>query len=328
MNKDTEEIEKLILTEIDKAHEKDNLRNIGPNRERLLKDLLSKRQYKLRQGHITNHNGVKQNLENDVELLIETASYIPRATNAAEKAKFISKFNKPDKDTRAKLAAEVEGVLRKLVKINSIIPKDQANFERALGIISKSFLYEIADGDGPIDPVTGKPEYSRGDVLFAKFNDGVTGEKRLTFRDIQSGITHLIDNDRTKFAREVRESELRALAHKILDAGPKTIRTSTNALADKVEFIKRNELFSTFSPKQLPKIPKSEIQKEIMRREVAARGWGDLDNVISGGGMKLHALNQVAKIELNSMDDLQTIQTELKKIQPQPAAKFEGISYE
>lgn len=327
MNK---EIEDLILKEIDRAHEADNLRNIGHYRERLLKDLLSKRQYSLRNGHIVNQNGIKQNLSEDIELLLDSSPYIGRRSDAAEKAKFISRFNKPDKETRKKLAAEVEQILKKLVKIHSIIPNDPDNFDRALDIIAKSFLFEVATDDGPINTVTNKPEYSKGEVLFSKFNgeSGLTGEKRLTFRDIQSGITHLIDSDRTKFARELRESELRALAAKLLDAGPKTIRTSTDALKDKVEFIKRNELLSTFSPKQLPRIPKSEISREIMRREVAARGWGDLENIIAGGGQKLHVLNQTAKIELNSMDDLLPIQTELKKIQPQGPAKWEAISYE
>lgn len=98
-------------------------------------------------------------------------------------------------------------------------------------------------------------------------------------------------------------------------------------VSQKMDLIRKNEVLASIPRRVLPSIPKSELIREAQRAEVARRQWGDFEKVIQGGGQKLHELNSVGKFYMDGLADITAIRNEVKQIQPQPAPKFEGISY-
>jgi hypothetical protein len=316
-----EEIKKAILSRIDKAHERENHRGIEANRERLAADLISRHRLELRSGKITDKNGVLQDIGELVEVAIDTASYLA----SREKAKYISKWNRPTPELRKNLADQVESVLKKVSKLNSIVPHEQQAYDRALWVLAKNFLYETT------------PE---GEVLFAKLNEnGLPGSKRFTFEEIAP--IHLINPIRTNFSKELKEASRKELAKQLIGDIPKKATKNRKGaktgvepttldkdpIAEKVAFIRMNEILSEIPSKQIPQIPRSQVEAEIIRRESVARGL-DYNTVITGGGQRFYDLTRMAKAEYDSMDNTSSIQQEIKAIQPQPISRYEGLSYE
>lgn len=307
-----EEILELILAEIDKFHAKDPLRGISAQRDRLAKELMSKKKFEIRRDMVTgknprlcNHHGQLVDLAGDVELIIDQAPYVARRSDAAEKARYISKFERPSKEARAKMKKDMEGVLQKLIKLSGIVPVDPNAFNRALDLIASNFLYEIEDGK----------------VLFGKLNEsGLVGSSRYSLEEMLPH--HLIDSDKTALAQEIKNSEVKALAKKLLDST--SIRTVT--LDQKVAFLKKHELLATIEPRQLPQISRSEIERETVRKEALIRGLNP-DAVIRGGGQTLADLNRIAKREYESLDDVRQIKQGLTEIKPAGVPKYENLSY-
>lgn len=318
-----DEIKQMILAKIDALHEKDNVRGIAKHRERLLNDLLGARRYELRNGKLSNHNGVPQNLTQDVELLVDSSSYIGMRADV-KSAKYISKFLNPNQDVRKKMADETEKVLLKLSSINAIIPKDKDNYNRALSVLAKNFLYEMDE---------------EGELKFAKLNDnGLTSEARFTFDEIKP--THLIDGFRTGFAQELKTAELKKMAYSIVGEirGRKGANTTITQegfekeqmgpIEAKISAIRKNEILSTFQPKRLPHIPQSKILDEVMRKEAALRDMGALEVIRNAGGRNYLSLTKIAEREYQRLQDHTPIMEQVRTIQAAPAASYEGLSYD
>ena len=323
-----EEIRQAILAKIRKAHEKQPSRGIEANAERLADDILARYSFELRGGKITNKNGIIQPIEDIVGMFVQAAPYI---LANPDDSKFISKHIKPGPDVRKRMADEVEKVFMKLSKIDAVIPIDPDNYTRALGIMSKHYLWEVVDGE----------------VMFARLHESgiIHPEARMTWDEIKaSHISHLIDPFRTEHAYELKQAERRQIAMKLLgdDARVKgTVKKGAKTtvyaegeqpkdldpISEKMNVIRKNEILSEIPKRVLPAIPKSEIIREAQRRECAVRQWGELEQVINGGGQRLHQLNQVGKFHLEELADTSAIRNQLKEIQPQPAPQYEGISY-
>jgi len=268
---------------------------------------LSKKKYEKRFDKVTNHNGQQVDLAADVELFVDAANYIRRRSNAAESAKFVSKYLKPSKEARDVMAKETESVLLKLSKLHGIVPADNDNFNRAIWLLAQNFLYE----------------FEGGQISFAKLSEsGLTSSRRFSFDELVPGV--LINHERTSMAGELKTAELKSLAKKLLDGT--TIRKET--IEQKVEVLKKQELLAAGIPeKKLPSISRSDIEKETIRREATIRGFNP-DDVFAGGGQRLADLQRISKREYEQLDDVTEITNELKKIKPRGPAQYEGISYE
>lgn len=301
-------IEQKILDIISKAHRDDDLRGIDANKNRLVKEVLSRKRYQERHGVIVDHNGVDQTdlMERDINLIIDATSYIARRSNAALKAGFISKWNKPNEATRKTMIEEMERVLKTLTKLHSIVPVDQSAFNSAIKVLAKNFLYERIGNE----------------VTFRKYNEsGLLGQETFTFDNLLPH--HLIDQKRTLFSKEVRKSQLIELARKIKDnpklANSGNRRDLDNAIAE----IKDNELITEVPARILPRISRSEIEREIVRREGTIRGL-DVDKL---AGTPLAQLYNIARQEYQSLDNMNSINAELQSIKAAGPAEYFGISY-
>lgn len=322
-----EEIRAAIIVKIKKAHERQPNRKIEENAERLADDILSRNNFELREGKITNRHGIIQPIGEIIETYIQAAPYV--LADPADN-KFQSKFIKPSAEARKKMEDETEKVLLKLSELDSIVPLDPDNYTRSLGIIAKNFLFETTQD---------------GEVLFAKFNDGIIHpEARVTWEDLKGNIGHLIDGFRTSFKQELKNASRRAMATQLLgDSVPtnKAIRKGAktpvyvegeqpkelNPIAEKMNVIRKNEILASIPHRVLPSISKSELIREAQRAEVARQQWGDFDAVINGGGQRLHLLNQHGKSYMEHLQNTNSIMNKLREIQPQPVPQFEGISY-
>lgn len=292
-------IEERIKKVIAQAHEADPLRGIGANESRVLSDLLARKRYDIRQGKVTDRNGIEVNLQADVEQVINTSYYIGRPSNAD--AKFVSRWPQPTKEQRDSIARDTRVALDKLSKIYGLVPIDQEGWDKGLDLLSKNMVFGFDDA---------------GEVTFAKFNpSGLIGEKRYSFNDILP--THLLDREQTSLAQELKNANYKDLAVKLLGrTNPKP-----EYVNEKIKSLRKQEIVNSIPRKQLPYIPPSVLESDFKNREALIRG---IDPNVRGGN-DLAILQRAARQELQKLDDVSELDRELKQIKPNPLDQWKGL---
>lgn len=294
------EIIQQVQAILTKYHQDDPARGIDRQAQRITDEFLRKRSLETRQGAITNRDGVRVDLERELSIVLDADPWIlpsPKGGN------YVSPFERPNEQQRRQQISDTEKALKHLCKLRGIVPIDQAYFERAIGILSKNLLYEVT---------------AEGEVLFGKYHpSGIIHQDRFNFDSVIQSVEHLIDRGQSSLAQELRESALKKQARELLPDKPKDADVKA-----KVEQLKRNEIISTIGRRIIPKIPRSEAEREIGRREAAIRGL----NYTTLGGNNLAQINMAAKREYDSYSDMSNVAKELQELRP-PLPKYEGLTY-
>lgn len=294
-------IEDQIYKEIDAADAADPQRNIKHFRDRLLNEITSRQRLDQRQGIVVDKFGRQVNLKETVLTAIDSAYYIGRASNAEEKARWVSKWPKPTKEQRQKIAREVREVIDNLVQLNSVVAKDKGALQRAVNVLSENLVYSHDDA---------------GNVVFSKLNpSGIPGSVPYSFDDIIP--KDLIDYEQTQLEREIKDAVYRRNALAIIDIKD----PRKELIKEKIEQLKRKDLIEKIPRRSIPQIPKSELENEFYRKEAVLRG---LDPATQGG-QAAHVLRMSAKQEMEKLDDLTDVQRQLNEIKPQTTQAWEGL---
>lgn len=295
------DIDEKILSLMDKMHTEDPLRGIDTQKHKLLQELKSKKGYELRQGHIVDARTKKKvDLEGDVKLIVDSSYSVRRRTNAAAEAAYVSPWSPPSSETKQRSSAEMKKVLQKLLKIHSIKANDDQAMDRALDLISQNFLFEID---------------ANGEPTFAKLNaSGLVGKERYSFLPLIP--QELIDQQSTSFAKELRTSELRQLAMKLIP----TPNPRPSEIEEKLALIQKQEFRTELPLKKLPHIPPGEIEREFARREAAIMGVDPGSGGHAGG-----LIRNAVRWEVEKLDDVTEIFNQLKSIKPAIHSQWEGM---
>lgn len=306
-------IDEQILKIIDRIAEADPGRNITKHREQLLRDIKSRYSLQERRGHIVNRHGVEQDLNQIVALVVDSASYIGRPSNQAEKMKYVSPWIKPTKEQRERMAKEVEQTLEHLVEVHRIQPLDQQAFKKALKLISENMSFGHTD---------------EGKLIFRKANpSGLFGEQTHEFDDLMRTLDHLIDHRATRLEQALDHASRRAVAEKLIGKEfqkNKHGKQIEEKVQENINQLIERDLAKRIPRKSLPTLPKSFIENEFYRREAILRG---VDPEVAGGNIA-GQLRNVAKHEVERLDDVGELQRQIREIQPQTTTPWEGVSYE